>query len=591
MLHLALLGGMGGGVPIHDLRSHVRSSLGPRHLVMSDVIAKGEDRLILLIPLDEAVDPHTPREERIAQLVDCETGEMLWNRDRGGEIKDLEKMLSYSRPVHGQVWCSDAELDAILYAVAPYLRHGPGAASLSTLGGAVGEVVAMTSGEVRAAILFRYDNPGSILVKAEKPDLNPLDEQESRTVAIFNQPSFRDVLRVPLTSPPPPAELKAALKLTASAGIGPDPPSAPQALPLVLPYEQSAIRGEDVVNFFRSLDDNCVWHLHHLDQVMCLFPGGSVHVSRARFRPRIVKRETILQRFAVERDLLCLYSGRAKVDGGGMSGEDLARRGYKLTLKGVREGVHLGETCMVCATDDITGGHTHGVFGFGDGVEVDELAVKTSNFTARTGDFSREFSDDHVIGGYAMSIDMCVEGDDDAFPITGGAGKKQWDRYADIRVRMTPDPGNPGMHAYKLQKLYLERRGTEGKGPVVEEATMSWADMVKLPTPRCLVDFETKTAVWEAPQPWFGARIGRPYVLALPTGLGSPQARVCEACGGTCHPLGGGSESHFHYKEDFERAKEALDQKGFMTGVKEAMQVPSLKFPLPPPLRRCIVPI
>ncbi len=37
-----------------------------------------------------------------------------------------------------------------------------------------------------------------------------------------------------------------------------------------LEYEQSALGGDDVASFFRSLDDNCVWHLHHLDQVICL---------------------------------------------------------------------------------------------------------------------------------------------------------------------------------------------------------------------------------------------------------------------------------------------------------------------------------
>ena len=28
--------------------------------------------------------------------------------------------------------------------------------------------------------------------------------------------------------------------------------------------------GAEVVSFYRSLDDNCVWHLHHHDQV-CSF--------------------------------------------------------------------------------------------------------------------------------------------------------------------------------------------------------------------------------------------------------------------------------------------------------------------------------
>ena len=57
---------------------------------------------------------------------------------------------------------------------------------------------------------------------------------------------------------------------------------------------------------------------------------------------------------------------------------------------------------------------------------MDELTVKRATFTARTGNLSREFAD--FVSGYAVSVDACVQGSEDSFPITGGSGTHMWDK-------------------------------------------------------------------------------------------------------------------------------------------------------------------
>ncbi len=85
---------------------------------------------------------------------------------------------------------------------------------------------------------------------------------------------------MPVTASPP-THVPHALRLhinghqvAAGFGEGRGNRAAQIASTWALEYEQSAIGGDDVASFFRSLDDNCVWHLHHLDQVgrrACLY--------------------------------------------------------------------------------------------------------------------------------------------------------------------------------------------------------------------------------------------------------------------------------------------------------------------------------
>lgn len=101
-----------------------------------------------------------------------------------------------------------------------------------------------------------------------------------------------------------------------------------------------------------------------------------MHVSRARFRPRIVRRDMILNRFPAERDLLFLCDGKARKEGTDTIGIDLARRGYYFVLRGSRDIVHHGDSCYAFATDDLTGVKIAGKFDFEEGEELDELSLQ-----------------------------------------------------------------------------------------------------------------------------------------------------------------------------------------------------------------------
>lgn len=125
--------------------------------------------------------------------------------------------------------------------------------------------------------LCRYDNPGSVhAMPADKnAETSALKLQESLSVARIRDKY--DEVQIPLDAPYPagiPTALKIEMTGTALAvrnsgqadGVKGLRPSKYQGVG-TLEYEQSAMRGEDVATFFQSLDDNCVWHLHHLDQV------------------------------------------------------------------------------------------------------------------------------------------------------------------------------------------------------------------------------------------------------------------------------------------------------------------------------------
>ena len=214
-----------------------------------------------------------------------------------------------------------------------------------------------------------------------------------------------------------------------------------------LRYEQSALNSTQVSSFFRSLDDNCVWHLYHFDQVLSLFPGREV--SRAKFRgPKLVvgggggkKHKTLLlNRFPNDKHLVLLLDGSADRAGGegragGVRATDLAKRGQGMQMAGVRDCVEGNEKCLEVAYEKEKQQHVRGEFYLD--TEPGDLPRHVCNYSAISTDlracFPRDDAGEMRADGYAVALDfdLDLDSDVDQFLVTGGTGQMARDELGD----------------------------------------------------------------------------------------------------------------------------------------------------------------
>jgi len=193
-------------------------------------------------------------------------------------------------------------------------------------------------------------------------------------------------------------------------------------------YKHSALASDDVTSFFHSLDDNCVWHLYHFDQVVQLFPGAKM--SRAKFRGRRPgkgkgsKVATLFGRFPKDEHLLMLLDGTLQGAGERAQANDTCAKN-RMDLTKAREVIRDSERCIELPFDpEIDGGrHVAGEYTCESGPE--QLPAYLCNYSAVTSDLQYSLDMQKGCIGYAVSIDIDIdeEADDDQFIITGGAGK------------------------------------------------------------------------------------------------------------------------------------------------------------------------
>ena len=394
-----------------------------------------------------------------------------------------------------------------------------------------------------------------------------------------------------------------------------------------LSYKHSVLASDDVSSFFHSLDDNCVWHLYHFDQVMPLIPG--VRMSRAKFRGRRPgqrsKRETLLGRFPKDEHLLMLLDGTVTGAGDRLQANDACARN-RMDMARVSEVVKDHERCIQLAVNPDGGKHVVAAFERKSDDHV--LPVYECNYTAVSSDLQAALDISKGCAGYAVCLDIDIDDDaqGDQFIITGGTGKALTSTIVDDEGRAVTT-AIAGVEAAYLPKSIRSHSVREWRcngrvvwslsrfsgrfcdfdelvdlGPRKTEAAggMRPPDMllgaissktVSCARPGCKSKLLSSAhdhycgsacarrdagakSLWCKGRPWFGVRYGQPYVLTM-SGLdlyasserGRKARLVVEQTMGTIHELpqavDGAVEVHFFDVYDYLNALDRLRKASF----------------------------
>lgn len=221
MLHLL---NASDGLSKSDLQGFVRASLGNLHTWEEK--DKGTRKVMLV---GSVAEPKF--------LINAENRKLIWDHRKSFK-SEAQPILQALVPVRGVVWCTDAEAEGILNALSPFLERRPS----KYLRPGPSDRINLQHRLLRLIAVYRYDYAGSVrnVVEPDRTGVN---------VNLFGD-SFmgEDVLSI---------LRKDATKRQQTSGD-----NEPVMADSLLPFTQSAMRGEDVNSFFRSLDDNSVWHLH-----------------------------------------------------------------------------------------------------------------------------------------------------------------------------------------------------------------------------------------------------------------------------------------------------------------------------------------
>lgn len=223
-------------------------------------------------------------------------------------------------------------------------------------------------------------------------------------------------------------------------------------------------------------------------------PG--LKVSRTTFRPRMARRVLLLDRFLQDRHLLCVFDGSTKRGVTGFEGSDLAAKGARLELRGVKEEVVFGEQCIALAAEDPHGPRIQGCFTDIEADPEDALRMSRCNFTCRTTPMASMFGSD--VSGYSVAMDVCMEDAEDQFLMTGGNGDPNREQYSHMRGRMVLDLERPGLYIHNRDSVRVERRSIGDDSQ-----------------PCRVVDVTTDRILWQRSKPWFALRYGNAYLLTV----------------------------------------------------------------------------
>ena len=518
------------------LQSSVRAVLDGLHWRQETVKGvKGAMQRILV------VGPH----HQPSYILDVDSQAVLWDH-RIHKDKAAVPIIKSLQPYEGRLWCTDQELHVILSHLRPVLRPGGSACwggeageSKSVLADEWDNAVTLDHEKLRVEALFRYDNPGSITVQQVKPVVPPATKGASKSDApvqelllahldahsVHGYPSVKDVRLSGWSGAPHVPQLQmhymtagckvnarvaGAVKVGANADI-----SAMQLAGITeenmsedLTYVHSALNSHEVSSFFKSLDDNCVWHLYHFDEVLALFPGMAI--SRAKFRPRVSRKSKLLSRFPQDKHLLFLGDGTVRRDGKAetkSAANDRARRGQSLALEGVRQVVQDSEHCMEIAHDASIDAHVDGQYELEE-ADADGIPIYRCNYSGATSDLRTALAPG-AFTGYAVSLDVHLDPEcfADQFLLTGGTGAAKQSDLNAIRRRMSPafDEDEEGEKSLKAGHF-------EWNGRIL--ACRSRFPVAHAPVEE-LVDVATGMAVWKMGRPWFALRYGHAYVMLL----------------------------------------------------------------------------
>ena len=244
-----------------------------------------------------------------AFVLDADSQEVLWDRRLGKAAKQARPLVKSLMPYTGRIWCTESELHLILSHLRPFLRapgtrRWVGGAGRTWGGDARGgeweEVVMLEHECVRVEALYRYDNPGSITqqaiiteVQGSKAVGAAVQEEKQILVAhldphcLYGYSSSRDLRFAGYMGGPlvqtryltsgckVDARVVSAVKVSHSgnmtrlqmAGMSEEHLQGDDSLR----YLNSTLNSHDISTFFGSLDDNCVWHLYHFDQVCAVW--------------------------------------------------------------------------------------------------------------------------------------------------------------------------------------------------------------------------------------------------------------------------------------------------------------------------------
>ena len=171
-------------------------------------------------------------------LIHTDSQKMIWDHRKNSK-NEAKPILEALTPIKDVVWCTDGEIEGIMSILCPFLeRISPAQANAGP-----SSRFCLQHKLLRLIAVHRYDHSGSVRNV----------EQGSRTVVSVNLfgESILDEDVCSILRRKDPGKRQSVLR-----------DSEPVMADSLLPFMESAMRGNDVNSFFRSLDDNSVWHLH-----------------------------------------------------------------------------------------------------------------------------------------------------------------------------------------------------------------------------------------------------------------------------------------------------------------------------------------